>query len=72
MVQLSVGLYVVGAHVPVTKIRGSRCDRSSIFMSLLTGMGTVGGRPKPVEVGEGTCCTLLCTQCTLRTLNFGP
>ena len=35
----------VRAHVPVTKVRGSRRSELLIFMSLLAGMVAVGGRP---------------------------
>ena len=51
---------MVGACVPVRKVRGSRRDGRLMFMSLLAGMVTVGGRPKPAEVSEGTGRARLC------------
>ena len=43
--QKNVGLRVVGAHDSVTEVRGSRRDGRSLFVSLMTGMVAVGGRP---------------------------
>ena len=48
--------------VRVRQVRGSRCDRRSIFMSLLTGMVAVGDRPQPVEVGERTGRAAMCAR----------
>ena len=45
---------MVGAHVPVRKVRGSRREGRLVFMSLLAGMVAVGGRPQLGEVSEGT------------------
>ena len=44
---------MVRERVPVRKVRGSRRDGRFMFMSLLTGMVAVGGRPYPGEVSEG-------------------
>ena len=60
---------MVGAHVPVTKVRGSRRDGRLIFMSLLTRMVAVGGRPQLGEVGKGTGRARLCAYVMHSTLN---
>ena len=51
---MSVGLRVVGARVPVTKVRGSRCDWRLIFIGLLAGMVTVkvAGRSQAKSVRD--------------------
>ena len=41
---------------------GSKCDGRLTFMSLLTGMVAVGGRPQPGEVSEGTGRVRLCAH----------
>ena len=58
---------MVGAHVPVTKVRraGSRRDGRLIFMSLLTSMVAVGVRLQLGEVGKGTGrghCAAMCVR----------
>ena len=60
---------MVRARVPVRKVRGSRRDGRSIFMSLLTGMVAVGGRPQLGEVGKGTGRARLCAYVKHSTLN---
>ena len=57
------------AHVPVTKVRGSRRDGRLIFVSILAGMVAVGGRPQLGEVGKGTDRTRLCAYVKHSTLN---
>ena len=44
---------MVRERVPLRKVRGSSRD-GRLIMSLLAGMVTVGGRPYPVDVIEGT------------------
>ena len=62
---------MVGAHVPVPvrKVRGSRRDGRSTFVSLLAGMVAVGGKPYPGEVSEGTGRERLCACVKRSTLN---
>ena len=43
---------MLGAHVPVRRVRGSRRDGRLMFIKLLTVIVAVGGRPKPGEVGD--------------------
>ena len=50
---------------PGYKSSGSRCDGRLIFMSILTGLVGVGGRPQLGEVGKGTGCVRLCAYKTL-------
>ena len=57
------------AHVPVTKVRGFEARRVLIFMSLLTGMVAVGGRPQLGEVGQGSGRARLCACFEHSTLN---
>ena len=40
----NIGLRVVGAHAPVTKVQDSRRDGRSMLVSLLTGLVATGGR----------------------------
>ena len=51
---------MLGAHVPVIKVQGSRRDGRLMFMSFLAGMVAVGGRPYPGEFSEGTGRARLC------------
>ena len=60
---------MVRAHVPVRNVRGSRRDGRLMFMSLLAGMATVGGRPQPGEVSVGTGRACLCAFVKHLTLN---
>ena len=59
----------LGAHIPVSKVRGSTRDGRSIFMSLLAGMGAVGGRPQSVEASEGTGRARLCALMVRQSLD---
>ena len=48
------GLRVVGAHVPVSKVRGSSREGRSLFMSLLAGVvAVIGGQPGKASEGTG-------------------
>ena len=60
---------MVGAHVLVIKVRGSRRDGHSMCMSLLMGMVAVGGRPQPGEVSEWSGRARLCAYVKRSTLN---
>ena len=60
---------MAGAHILVITVRGTKCDGRSIFMSLLAGMVTVGGRPQLVEVSEGPSHARLCARVKHSTLN---
>ena len=60
---------MVRERVPVRKVRGSRRDGRLMFMSLLAGMVTVGGRPQPGEVSERTGRARLCAYVKHSTLN---
>ena len=51
------------------KSAGSRRDGRPIFMSLLTGMVAVDGRPQLGEVSEGTGRARLCAYVKHSTLN---
>ena len=56
---------VVGAHVPVTRVRVSRRDGRSMSTSPLTGVVAAGGRPQSGE-SERTDLALLCAMLNIR------
>ena len=60
---------MVRVRVPVRKVRGSRRDGRLMFMGLLAGVVTVGGRPQPGEVSEGTDRARLCAYVKHSILN---
>ena len=60
---------MVRERVPVRKVRGSRRDGRLTFMRLLAGMVTVGGRPLPGEVSDGTGRARLCAYVKHSTQN---
>ena len=53
---------------PGCKSPGSKRDVCLTFLSLLTGMVVVGGRPLPGEVSEGTGRARLCAHVKIWTL----
>ena len=56
-------------RLAITKVQGSRRDRRSVLMSLLTGVIAVSGRSWPGEIREVTGRTRLCVYVKYWTLN---